>query len=287
VSALIPQGQPITFSGNLHALLADLRLYRRLIVMRIKAQAQYRVNLALDFLVCFALVTLEFVAVLLYFGRFPTLLGWSVGDVTLLSAMVAVGFGLADIVGGGIDHFADVIRRGEFDQVLLRPAGTFIQIFGNDFPIRKLGRIAEGALLFMLATHLNHNLQWASDQTLAILCGIFSNMLIFMGILIIGATSCFWTIETTEIINLPFDGGRELSNYPLTIYHPALQSVFLFIIPLAFGAYIPACYVLGKSMPFGMPAWIAFAGPIVATAFFALTLGIWQFGVRHYQSTGS
>jgi len=139
MSAHIPERASYVAGSNLRMLLADLRLYRRLIVMRIRGQAQYRVSLALDFLTCLALVTLEFVAVLLYFGRFPTLLGWNVGDVTLLAATVAIGNGLADTVGAGIDHFVDVIRRGEFDQVLLRPAGTFIQIFGNDFLLRKLG----------------------------------------------------------------------------------------------------------------------------------------------------
>ena len=83
------------------------------------------------------------------------------------------------------------------------------------------------------------------------------------------------------------DGGREMMNYPLTIYHPRLQQIFLFVVPLGFGSYLPVCYLLDRPLPLDLPTWTAFLGPVAAAVFLSAAFGIWNFGVRHYQSTGS
>ena len=76
-------------------------------------------------------------------------------------------------------------------------------------------------------------------------------------------------------------------SYPIVIYDQILQRFFLFIVPLAFGSYVPTCYLLGRPLPFGLPNEVIFAAPLVALLFGMLAGAIWQFGVRHYQSTGS
>ena len=75
--------------------------------------------------------------------------------------------------------------------------------------------------------------------------------------------------------------------YPLTIYTREFQRFFLFVVPLAFGSYVPACYVLGRPLPFGLPGALAFAAPLIALVFALAAGAIWRVGIRHYQSTGS
>src|SRR6266700_3051230 len=125
----------------LNAWLSDLRLYRLLISMQIKGQMQYKVNLLIEILAAFSVTSLEFVALLMFFIPFPTLLGWRMGEVALLTAIISISFGLAELVGAGIDNFPWTIRRGEFDRVLLRPVGAFMQVIGSDFLLRRFGRI--------------------------------------------------------------------------------------------------------------------------------------------------
>ena len=117
--------------------------------------------------------------------------------------------------------------------------------------------------------------------------GIASGSIMFMSVLILGATLCFWTVETTELINILSYGGRDMLSYPLTIYHQLMQRFFLFVMPLAFGSFVPTCYLLGKPLPFGLPGEVVFAAPLLALAFAMVARITWQFGVRHYQSTGS
>lgn len=266
---------------------ADLRLYWRLLVMQVRAQAQYRFNLALNMITILLIHSLEFAAILLYFVRFPTLMGWHVNEMMLLVAFVTLSVGLAHMFGAGVDNFDAVIRLGEFDRVMLRPAGTFIQIMGNEFRLRDLGRLVEGLVLLAVAIALLPHVQWNPWKLLIIPIGILSNAAIFMGILLMGATICFWTIETTELVNIPFDGGREITSYPLTIYNPKLQQILLFVVPVAFGSYLPTCYILGRSLPLGLPEWSVFLSPMAAVLFLCAAFGIWNYGVHHYQSTGS
>jgi len=170
---------------------------------------------------------------------------------------------------------------------LLRPVGSFMQVLGSDFRLRRLGRITQGGMTFVIALRLLPGLHWTAAKVVALLIGIASGSVMFMCVLVLGATLCFWTVETTELINILSYGGRDMLSYPLTIYHRLMQRFFLFVIPLAFGSFVPACYLLGKPLPFGLPGEIVFAAPLLALAFAMVSRVIWQFGVRHYQSTGS
>lgn len=271
----------------LGALGDDLRLYHRLIGMQLRAQAQYKASLIIDIGTYFAVTGLEFVALLIVYGPFPTLLGWKVGEVALLYGLTSIGFGLAETIGAGIDGFADTIRRGEFDRVLLRPVGAFMQVIGSDFRLRRLGRLTQGAIALALAPRFLPDLHWTATKVAVALAGVVSGVTMFVAILLLGATLCFWTVETTELTNILTYGGCTILSYPLTIYNRALQRLFLYVVPLAFGSYIPACYVLGRPLPFGWPPGRAFAAPAIALVFALIAGAVWRVGVRHYQSTGS
>ncbi|HEU5438871.1 MAG TPA: ABC-2 family transporter protein [Ktedonobacterales bacterium] len=266
----------------------DLRLYRHLVMQQVRAQAQYKANLATDILTYFCVTFLEFSAVLILFGPFPTLAGWSVGEVALLYGLTSICFGFAELFGAGIDLFSETIRRGEFDRVLLRPAGVLLQVATSDFKLRRLGRITEGIAIVLLALRLlPHGLHWTAAKVLLVGLGIGSGAVIFISILLLGATFCFWTVETTELTNILTYGGREMMSWPLHIYNAGLRAFFLFVVPLAFGTYLPACYLLDRPPPFGLPPWAGFAAPVTALLFGAGARAAWSFGVRHYQSTGN
>ncbi|TMD62408.1 MAG: hypothetical protein E6I91_16080, partial [Chloroflexi bacterium] len=81
----------------------DLQLYKHFLGMLFRSQAQYKVNVLVDVCASFAVTSLEFVAVLIYFGQIPSMLGWNVGEVAMLYAIMSIGFGLAEMFGAGID----------------------------------------------------------------------------------------------------------------------------------------------------------------------------------------
>nr|BBH91421.1 ABC transporter permease [Thermosporothrix sp. COM3] len=265
----------------------DLRLYGHFLELQVRSQFQYKLNLLADIGAYLLMTGLEFVALLLYFIPFPSLLDWKVGEVLLLCSLTYTSFGLADVFGEGIDHFSLIIRQGSFDRFLLRPNSVFLQVLGSEFTLRKFGRVTQGILVFCLALVLLPRSLWTLDKVLVLFLGVLSTATIFLALFLIGAVICFWTVETTELINMVTHGGREMMQYPLTIYNDLLQRFFTFIVPIAFGAYFPTCYILGRPLPFGFPAFVAFLSPICAVVFAFLSSLLWRIGIRHYQGTGS
>ncbi len=125
----------------MNAIVSDLRLYRRLIVMQVRAQLQYKINVVVDVVTYLSVTGLEFLTMLIYFVQFPTMLGWHIGEVAMLAAITSFSFGLAELFGAGIDVFDETVRKGDFDRVLLRPIGALILVASSEFRLRRLGRL--------------------------------------------------------------------------------------------------------------------------------------------------
>lgn len=264
-----------------------LSLYFRLIGARIRAQMQYRVSFWIE-LIGFGIVTgLEFAAVAILLGRFHTIAGWSIAEVALLYGLTSTAFGLAEMFSRGFDApFERMMLQGSFDTILTRPIGSFFGVLASDFQLMRLGRISQGALVLAYAL-ARLPIAWTPARVLLVPITILSGAAIFTGLVVIGATVCFWTIKTPEVINVFTVGGSEASGYPISIYSDWIRGVFLFIIPIAFANYPAALLLLGRADPLGLPGWAAWLAPAVAAVFCAVAFGFWRVGVTKYQSAGS
>lgn len=264
-----------------------LALYFRLIGARIRAQMQYKVSFWME-LVGFGLVTgLEFATVVILFARFQSIAGWSLAEVALLYGLASTAFGLAEMVSRGFDSpFERMMQQGAFDTILIRPIGSFFGILASEFQLMRMGRITQGLLVLAYAL-LRLHIAWTFDKLLLLPVTLLAGTAIYCGLVVMGATICFWTIKTPEVINVFTVGGAEASSYPLSIYNTLVRGIFLFMIPVAFANYPAALYLLGRTDPLGLPSWAAWAAPLVAALFCAVALGFWRVGVSKYQSVGS
>ena len=202
----------------------DAALYRRLIGALVRSQMQYRASFLMMTFVSFAATATELLAIVLLFGRFGELAGWSMGEVALLYGLASVAFGLNEIVAAGFDEFPQTIRRGEFDRVLMRPVSAFVQVLAADFQLRRLGRTSQGVLALALA-FATTPIDWTPAKALYLPCVIACGCVMFMALTVLGAVLCFWTVQSIEVINIVTYGGTEMASYPLPIYHavaPAL-----------------------------------------------------------------
>ena len=110
-------------------------------------------------------------------------------------------------------------------------------------------------------------------------------MLLFLGLLLLQASACFWTLESLEVFNILTYGGIQAAAYPLDIYKKWLRDFVLYIVPLGSRNYLPSAVLFGKDLPF--PAWSAYLAPLAGAAFLALGVLAWRAGVRSYRSSGS
>ncbi|KAB8146030.1 ABC transporter permease [Chloroflexia bacterium SDU3-3] len=264
-----------------------MMLYLRLIGARLRAQTQYPVAFLAE-LVGFGTVTaLEFMAVVLLLRSFHSVHGWALPEIAILYGISSSSLGIAELIGRGFDApFEQLMQTGRFDMVLTRPLGAFFQVLATEFQLRRLGRVVQGWLA--LAYGLLHApIRWDVARVLLLPIGQISGVAIYLSLIVIGATICFWTIRTPDVMHMFTDGGNVLLSYPLSIYSRPIRAIFTFVVPLAFINYPLALTLLGKADPHGFPAQLAWASPLVAAVFFGMTLAFWRFGVGRYTSAGS
>jgi len=179
---------------------------------------------------------------------------------------------------------------GTFDRVLVRPRGALFQVISEDVALRRVGRIAQGALVFAIALQLLA-IDWTVDKVVVVAVALASGTVIyfaiFFAIFVLGATFCFWTVQAKEATHVFTYGGDGLASFPLDIYRGSVRRFFTFVVPLAFVNYEPALYLLGRPDALGLPDVTRLLLPLAALAMAALARFGWRQGVRHYQSTGS
>lgn len=263
-------------------------LYWRLLGVQLRSQLQYRGAFALDVLAVMTVTGLEFAALALVFGRFGDIGGWTLGEVAFLYGLVEIAFGVMDMVFSGFDppFFAAMVRRGSFDQLMLRPVALSVQVLGSDFALRRLGKIILGLAIFSYALS-NADIGWTPAKLAYLPVVLLSVVLFFGGLFVTGATITFWTVDSTELMNILTYGGSYLISYPMHIYGRWLRGVFTYLVPAIFLNYYPALYFLDKPDPLGFPRFAPFLAPCAGVSVFVLAFGFWRYGVGHYQSTGS
>ncbi len=263
-------------------------LYRRLISVQIHAQLQYPASFWLDVVGTGVSLTAFFVSLALILQRFGDLGGWRVGEIAFLFGLLETSFGVMDMVFAGFDpaFFGRRVRRGTFDQLLLRPVNVTLQVLGDDFVLRRLGRIAQGLVIFVIALN-TVDIQWTVGKFVYLPFVVLGIICFFGGLFMIGATITFWTVESIEVMNVFTYGSVEMISYPMHIYPDWLRSIFTYVLPAALLNYYPALYFLDKADPFGMPTFVRFLSPVAGLVVLVIGLFFWRFGIRHYQSTGT
>lgn len=266
----------------------SLSIYGRLLSIQVRSQMQYRLSFLMDVTTAALVSLMEFGSLALVLQRFGTIGGWRLGEVAFLYGMVEAAFGLMDMLFSGFDphDFGEQVRRGTFDQVLLRPVSPTVQVLGSRFWMRRLGRILQGGAIFTLAL-LAADIAW-TPLKLLYLPLVFLGLVAFFGALfVVGSTVTFWTVQTVEATNLFTYGGSTLMSYPMHIFDRWLRRIVTYIVPAIFLSYYPALFFLDRPELRDLPAAAPFLAPLVGGGALLLALRFWHLGIRHYQSTGS
>ena len=265
-----------------------MKIYFILLSANLRSQLQHRASFALDVLATALANGLEFIAFMLAFTRFGSVGGWTFWQVAFLWGLSECAFAVMDMLFSGFDpsYFAELLKRGDFDRVLVRPMRLWVQLFAAEFALRRLGRISQGGIIFILAL-ANVNIHWTPIK-LAYLPIVFVSAIAFYGALFtFGAALCFWTTESIEIVNLFTYGGTTMASYPMHIYNDFFRRVFTFVVPTALMIYYPALFFFDLPDPTGLPKLAQFLAPLAGFGMLALAFAVWQVGVRKYQSVGN
>ncbi|WP_240980814.1 MULTISPECIES: ABC transporter permease [Streptomyces] len=263
-----------------------LRAYGLIVAMWIKSTMAYRASFVMTTVGNFAATALDFVAILLMFSRVDALGGYTLPEIAFLYGLSSVAFGLADLAIGSMDRLGRRVRDGTLDTLLVRPAPVLAQVAADRFGLRRLGRVAQGALVlgYALATL---DIDWTPLKVLLMPVMLLSGAAIFCAVFVAGAAFQFVAQDASEVQNAFTYGGTTLLQYPPTVFGKELVRGVTFVLPLAFVNWLPASYILGRPYPLDLPQWVAATPPLVAVACCALAGLAWRAGLKTYRSTGS
>ncbi len=125
------------------------------------------------------------------------------------------------------------------------------------------------------------------STTIKILSGILAamvtgGMFLFIGLFMLEASVCFFSIEDTSLINVLTYGAKSHSKYPIDIYGKGILRFCTYVVPYTLIQYYPLQFLLGKTNNW----YLAFC-PLGIIVLLLICYFIWWFGVKHYKSCGS
>jgi ABC-2 type transport system permease protein len=263
-----------------------LKLYGHYISISLRGQMQYRASFVMLSFGHFLATGIEFIAIAALFDRFKHIVGWQLPEIALLYAIVNTAFSFADAMSRGFDMFGNMVKGGDFDRLLLRPRSTALQLAGQEFTLRRVGRLSQGFIVFIWANQHLH-ITWSPEKIALCILAIIGGICFFYALMVMQATVAFWTTESLELMNTLTYGGVQTAQYPLSVYRAWFRKFFTYVVPLASVSYFPGLALLDRTDPFGSPVILHYISPFIGIAFLIIALQIWKIGVRHYRSTGS
>lgn len=179
------------------------------------------------------------------------------------------------------------IRSGEFDGSLTKPIHPFLHdVFSCGYNIGYVSHISISIVILVISLSLLHYQVTLQGVLLMVLLTIGGAM-IQSAAFIASSTMSFFTIGNNPVMDFLMYDVRDFTHYPIIIYPKGLQFILSFIVPFAFMNFYPAAALLGKEIPEGYPVILPYLSPAVGVLLFALSIMLWNWGLKHYKSTGS
>lgn len=260
--------------------------YLTLVRMHMRAQTAYRGSFAIELFASLGATASGVAELYVVFANVPALGGLSFRAALLVFALGHVSFSLADLVFGHLDTLSGYLRTGTLDAFLLRPLPVLPQLITAELSLRRLGRTTAGSVL-AAAVLARIGIRWTPADVglvaLTVLCGAA----VFAALFVAAAAVQFWLVEGGEFTASFVYGGQYAAQFPASVYSAPIRTLFTFVVPAAFVAYLPVLTLLRLPPPPGLPAWTGWCTPLAAAAAWAAALLGWRAGLRHYTGTGS
>lgn len=256
-------------------------LYLKYLKVHFKSELQYKVSFILSFISQFIVFYGYYFTIVCIFDKFDNIKGFTKYEVLLTFGIIQFGFSFCESFFRGIDQFDDLIIRGDFDKLLIRPRGIMTQVFCEQVSFIKMARLLQSLVILILAI-IKVDIIWNTYKVITLILMIVSSILIFLGIFILSAAYCFFTVKGLEVRNVFTDGGKHMAQYPIGIFKKGFVFIFTYIIPFGFVNYYPLLYLLDKTNNK-----LFIISPLITLLYLIPCILIFYKGVKKYSSTGS
>lgn len=257
-----------------------MKVYFKALKLHLKSLLEYKASFITSFLSQILVFFSYYFIIISLFTKFDNIKGFTLYEVLLCFSVIQFGYAFCESFGRGLDKFDNLIIKGEFDRILLRPKNIIIQTLCYDSDYTKISRLLQSVIVLIIAI-INLKLTWTPLKILTLILMIISAILIFFSIFLLAAAYCFITIQGLEVRNVFTAGGKHMAQYPIGVFKKGFVWFFTFIIPYAFVNYYPLLYILGKAKN---P--IYSISPLIVIIYLIPCLLIFYKSMKRYTSSG-
>nr|WP_277398270.1 ABC-2 family transporter protein [Neobacillus citreus] len=246
-----------------------------------KTRLQYRSDLFVEFFSDLMSQAINLVFILVVFGHTQLLGGWSRDEIIFIYGFFLVPYAVFSAFFNIWDFNERYIVRGELDRILTRPIHSLFQIILERLELEALlGAVTGLAVMFYAGSRLNLQVDWF-DPILFIIF-VIGGALVYGGIFVMLACVSFWADAKTSLMPMMYNISN-YGRYPVNIYNTVIRFVLTWILPFAFVGVYPAAFFLEKQ------EWYiySFLTPAIGIIFFALSVFLWNQGVKKYRGAGN
>ena len=206
------------------------------------------------------------------FEQLPSLQGWDLGQVMMLFAVLALGFGMANVVCGNAFVVARIIVRGDLDYYLALPADPLVHLLVSRMSISAWGDMAFGLVIYLVAAPD----PWRS-LPLFLLLGVLAGLVMVSFGVLVGSLA-FWVGNADNLASQAVNALIPFGLYPIEIFPGAVQWLLYTLIPAAFVGSMPAGLLSDFSWG-RLGLMLAFTAGLTLVARL-----VFQWGLRRYES---
>jgi ABC-2 type transport system permease protein len=247
-----------------------------------KVRVSYRGDFFVSLATSFAATVFSLSFVIVLFHKVPQIGGWRFEEVLFLYGFSLIPYGFFNIISLNLYEFGNnYIIEGKFDRVLLRPVSSLFQVLFETFRIESVQEIATGIFCMVHASHAL-GIAWTPARFAMLLFFGICASIIYVSVFLILTTVSFW-FEDRIGVHPPVWNMMAFGRYPLSIYSPVVQFFLCWVIPFGLASFYPSVRMLGRTVS---PSYAELV-PVVAAGFLTIAISLWNFGTRHYSSTGS
>ncbi len=262
-------------------MIKSIRLYFLFVKMHLKSMMSHKTSFFLNTMGQFLVSFNVFLGVYFMMSRFHQVKGFTYEEILLCFALFLLAFTVAETVFRSLDTFNHIIGNGEFDRILVRPHNPVYLVLCSKVELARMGRFLQALVMLVYAVKTG-TVVWTPGRIMAACLMVICGTVVFAAIYLIFASICFFTLEGLEFMNVFTDGAREYGKYPIGVYGKTMLTICTYVVPFALFQYYPFLYIIGRADH----DWYALL-PLLSCLFLVPAVLLWNYGLTHYQSTGS
>lgn len=245
----------------------NLKLIFSYLKLNLKKEAQYKTSFILKIVMMVLNNAFFILQWLIIFSIVENIGGYGLNELLLLWALSAGSYGVAHLFFNNAFSIGYLIYEGKLDVYLTQPKNLLINICCSSCSVSAIGDIIYAFVVLIIT-----GAPWW--WYLAIIPILIIGALIYVGMVIIFQSLCFYIKNGSALANMIESAITMFGTYPPAIFSGVAKFLLYTIIPVGFMIFIPAQYLFLGFNIWYMLMFLGFAILVVALAFVCFKCGL-------------